>query len=94
MTVQEALTFNADLRLPREALPAKRAQFVKDILRLLELDSIADSVVGPPGSGLSFEELKRTTIGCEIVANPSICFLDEPTTGNVYNCVGTHIQSG
>jgi energy-coupling factor transporter ATP-binding protein EcfA2 len=58
-----------------------RHAFVRDVLELLELDSIRDCVVGPPGAGLSFEELKRLSIGAEVVANPSLLFLDEPTSG-------------
>jgi len=81
MTVAEALQFNAELRLPKEVSASKCRHFVGDVLTLLELDPIANAVVGPPGAGLSFEELKRVTIGCEVVANPSILFLDEPTTG-------------
>ena len=36
----------------------------------------------PPGSsGLSVEQRKRLTIAVELVANPSIVFMDEPTSG-------------
>lgn len=31
--------------------------------------------------GMSFEQKKRVSIGIELAANPSIIFLDEPTTG-------------
>lgn len=35
-----------------------------------------------PGEwGLSIEQRKRLTIGVELVANPSIVFMDEPTSG-------------
>lgn len=41
-----------------------------------------DALVGIQGvSGLSNEQRKRLTIAVELVANPSIIFLDEPTTG-------------
>jgi ABC-type multidrug transport system ATPase subunit len=75
------LAFNAELRLPASVDAVTREQFVADVLRLLELTPIADSVVGPPGGGLSFEELKRVTIGAEVVANPAIVFLDEVRKG-------------
>ena len=32
-------------------------------------------------SGLSVEQRKRLTIAVELVANPSIVFMDEPTSG-------------
>lgn len=41
-----------------------------------------DALVGIPGvSGPSTEQRRRHTIAIELVANPSIIFVDEPTTG-------------
>jgi len=38
--------------------------------------------VGVTGqTGLSVEQRKRLTIAVELVANPSIVFMDEPTSG-------------
>lgn len=49
---------------------------------LVELDSLANALVGRPGrSGLSVEQRKRLTIAVELVANPSVVFMDEPTSG-------------
>ncbi len=49
---------------------------------LVELRSLAGAVVGRPGvDGLSVEQRKRLTIAVELVANPSIVFMDEPTSG-------------
>ncbi|GKA45005.1 AAA+ ATPase domain-containing protein [Tanacetum coccineum] len=48
----------------------------------MELYSIKDALVGIHGvSGLSTEQRKRLTIAVEVVSNPSIIFMDEPTTG-------------
>ena len=56
--------------------------FVRDVLETVELDGIQDSLVGKPGvSGLSNEQRRRLTIAVELVSNPSIVFMDEPTTG-------------
>ena len=52
------------------------------MLGLVELESQAGAVVGRPGqSGLSVEQRKRLTIAVELVGNPSIVFMDEPTSG-------------
>ncbi|KAJ0013545.1 hypothetical protein Pint_21144 [Pistacia integerrima] len=57
-------------------------EFVNEVLETIELDGIKDSLVGIPRvSGLSVEQRKRLTIAMELVANPSIIFMDEPTTG-------------
>ncbi|GKZ52077.1 hypothetical protein AbraIFM66951_010772, partial [Aspergillus brasiliensis] len=57
--------------------------FVDEIISLLELEPIADALVGEPGDGgLNVEERKRVTIGVELAAKPSaLLFLDEPTSG-------------
>ena len=52
------------------------------MLQLVELEPIRGNIVGKPGeSGLSVEQRKRLTIAVELVANPSIVFMDEPTSG-------------
>ena len=52
------------------------------VMELVELVLLANSIVGKPGvSGLSVEQRKRLTIAVELVANPSIVFMDEPTSG-------------
>lgn len=57
-------------------------EFVQEVLEIIELDGIKDALVGIPGvDGLSTEQRKRLTIAVELVANPSIIFMDEPTTG-------------
>ena len=51
-------------------------------MELVELHPLRDALVGLPGiHGLSTEQMKRLTVAVELVANPSILFMDEPTTG-------------
>lgn len=53
-----------------------------DVFQMLELDVIADRLIGSDeDGGLSLEQRKRTTLGVELAANPSLVFLDEPTSG-------------
>jgi len=49
---------------------------------LVELSDLRCAMVGTPAvTGLSAEQRKRLTIAVELVASPSIIFMDEPTTG-------------
>ncbi|KAL8147902.1 hypothetical protein AgCh_005286 [Apium graveolens] len=82
ITVQESLAFSAWLRLAPDIHQSIKAEFVAEVLQLVELNDIQDSIVGIPGvSGISYEQRKRLTIAVELVSNPSILFMDEPTSG-------------
>ncbi|XP_023512684.1 pleiotropic drug resistance protein 1-like [Cucurbita pepo subsp. pepo] len=82
VTVYESLVYSAWLRLPPNVDTATRKMFVEEVMNLIELNPIRDSIVGLPGvNGLSTEQRKRLTIAVELVANPSIIFMDEPTSG-------------
>ncbi|WOG89279.1 hypothetical protein DCAR_0208516 [Daucus carota subsp. sativus] len=82
VTVYESLIYSAWLRLPSEVDTDKRKMFVNEVLELVELDILKQALVGLPGvDGLSTEQRKRLTIAVELVSNPSIIFMDEPTTG-------------
>ncbi|KAH0768252.1 hypothetical protein KY285_004123 [Solanum tuberosum] len=82
ITVEESVIFSAWLRLHPQIDSKTKYEFVKEVLETIELDGIKDTMVGMPGvSGLSTEQRKRLTIAVELVANPSIIFMDEPTTG-------------
>ncbi|KAJ0501557.1 Pleiotropic drug resistance protein 3 [Helianthus annuus] len=82
ITVQESVIFSAWLRLHPDLDSKTKNKFIEEILETVELYALKDSLVGIPGvSGLSTEQRKRLTIAVEVVANPSIIFMDEPTTG-------------
>ncbi|KAL4636638.1 hypothetical protein ACB092_03G023300 [Castanea dentata] len=82
ITVEESVIFSAWLRLPPQIDSKTKAEFVNEVLETIELDGIKDALVGVPGiNGLSNEQRKRLTIAVELVSNPSIIFMDEPTTG-------------
>jgi ABC-type multidrug transport system ATPase subunit len=50
-------------------------------MELVELKPLRNALVGLPGvNGLSTEQRKRLTIVVELVANPSIIFMDKPTS--------------
>lgn len=51
-------------------------------MELIELTPLRDALVGSLNvNGLSIEQRKRLTIAVELVANPSITFMDEPISG-------------
>ncbi|KAE8152756.1 P-loop containing nucleoside triphosphate hydrolase protein [Aspergillus avenaceus] len=82
-TVREALQFSARLRQPEGVPDSERMAYVEHVIRLLDLEQLAEALVGETGDGqLSVEERKRVTIGVELAARPSaLLFLDEPTSG-------------
>lgn len=58
--------------------------YVDEVVDIVNLLPISTSLVGIPGqSGLSTEQRKRLAIAVELVANPSVVFADEPTSGRV-----------
>ncbi|KAL7195797.1 hypothetical protein ACSBR1_035934 [Camellia fascicularis] len=82
VTVYESLLYSAWLRLSSDVNKNTCKMFVEEVMDLVELDAIRNSLVGLPGiNGLSTEQRKRLTIAVELVANPSIIFMDEPTSG-------------
>ncbi|XP_047339752.1 pleiotropic drug resistance protein 1-like [Impatiens glandulifera] len=82
VTVYESLVFSAWLRLPSNVNSQTREDFIEEVMELLEITELRDALVGTPDvNGLSMEQRKRLTIAVELVANPSIIFMDEPTTG-------------
>ncbi|XP_020576479.1 ABC transporter G family member 45-like isoform X2 [Phalaenopsis equestris] len=82
LTVHESLQFSAWLRLPPHVEQQARNVFVEEVMSLVELQQLKKAIVGLPGAhGLSAEQRKRLTIAVELVASPSIIFMDEPTTG-------------
>ena len=55
-----------------------------EVIGIVELQPVQNKLVGMPKiSGLSVEQRKRLTIAVELVANPSVVFMDEPTSGKL-----------
>lgn len=81
-TVRESLRFSAMLRQPKSVSKQEKFDYVEEVIKLLNMESFANAVVGVPGEGLNVEQRKLLTIGVELAAKPKLLlFLDEPTSG-------------
>ncbi|KAG4162990.1 hypothetical protein ERO13_D01G099900v2 [Gossypium hirsutum] len=82
LTVRETLSLAAELQLPEISSIEERDEYVNNLLFKLGLVSCADSIIGDAKvRGISGGEKKRLSLGCELIASPSVIFADEPTTG-------------
>ena len=80
-TPREAFNFVCTLRLPRVPLLERNA-LCENMLQSLGLLKCADTYIGNAiVKGVSSGERKRTAVGIELLPNPDMIFLDEPTTG-------------
>jgi len=82
LTIEETLTFNAKMRLPAISTRERCHDIVNDVIAVLDLVYIVNSVIGTPEcDGISAGERRRVSIGIELVGDPCLLFLDEPTSG-------------
>nr|QVT92335.1 ABC transporter [Salvia miltiorrhiza] len=82
LTVEETLVFAAFLRLPTRMSPRQKHERVEQIVKELGLERCRHTRIGGGFiKGISGGERKRTSIGHEILVDPSLLLLDEPTSG-------------
>jgi len=83
LTTRETLLYAASLQLPSSITPHRRGQLVEEAILELGLKECADTRVsnGVKKGGCSGGERRRVSIVIQMLRNPSILFLDEPTTG-------------
>ncbi|KAF2834804.1 ABC transporter-like protein [Patellaria atrata CBS 101060] len=82
LTVRETLKYAADLRFPSSVSKEERHRVVEEVIIELGLKEAANTRIGnSTHKGCSGGEKRRTSIGVQMLANPSVLFLDEPTTG-------------
>ena len=77
LTVQQALMYAAELRLPPDTTKADREQVVAQVLEELEMTKH----IGTRVDKLSGGQRKRASVALELLTGPSLLILDEPTSG-------------
>ncbi|XP_012265456.2 ATP-binding cassette sub-family G member 1 [Athalia rosae] len=77
ITVHEAMCFASDLKLGNQKTRQAKLSAINEILETLRLSAAKDTLT----ERLSGGERKRLSIALELVNNPPVIFLDEPTTG-------------
>ncbi|KAE8687220.1 ABC transporter G family member 31 [Hibiscus syriacus] len=84
VTVEESLWFYSSLQLPKEISKAQRLEFVEEVMRLVELNTLRNSIVGLPGtSDLSTEQRKpaivmRTVRNTVDTGRTVVCTIHQP----------------
>jgi ABC-type multidrug transport system ATPase subunit len=82
LTVREQIEFSARCRLPASMPAEKKQRRVEQVITELGLAKAVDTKIGNAVQrGVSGGERKRVNIGIELVTNPPLLLLDEPTTG-------------
>jgi ATP-binding cassette, subfamily G (WHITE), eye pigment precursor transporter len=80
LTPLETFMFTAKLKLPLSGLEIEER--VRKMIQDLHLTKCQHTRIGSViKRGVSGGERKRTSIGVELISDPKIIFLDEPTTG-------------
>lgn len=77
LSVQQTLTYTSKLRLPPDSNSAEITENVNSILEVVGLGHRRNV----PIHQLSGGQLKRAGLGCELLSDPSLLFLDEVTSG-------------
>jgi ABC transport system ATP-binding/permease protein len=75
LTIEQALGYTAELRLPPGTSADHRREVVRSVLDQMELSALRTVQVG----NLTVEQRKRASLAAELLTGPSLLVLDEPT---------------
>lgn len=77
LSVQKALSYTAQLRLPPDTSKQEIQKRIDDVLEMVEMTEQKNVQI----SRLSGGQRKRVSIASEMISEPRLLFLDEPTSG-------------
>jgi ABC-type multidrug transport system ATPase subunit len=77
LTIEQALGYAAELRLPPGTSADRRREVVRSVLSEMKLTSLRTTQVG----NLTTEQRKLASMSVELLTEPSLLVLDEPTAG-------------
>ncbi|HBX70323.1 MAG TPA: hypothetical protein DEH25_13330 [Chloroflexi bacterium] len=77
LTPERALDYAARLRLPADTAKKERSARISEILETLDLTAQRQV----PLAKLSLAQVKRVSLGCELLTQPRLIFLEDPTKG-------------
>jgi ABC-type multidrug transport system ATPase subunit len=77
LTIEQALNYAAELRLPPGTSADHRREVVRTVLNQMELGALRTIQVG----NLTVEQRKRASLAVELLTDPALLILDEPTAG-------------
>ena len=77
LTVEQALHYSAQLRLPSSTSADHRREAVRSVLDKLELTALRTTKAG----ALTAEQRKRASLAAELLTDPALMVFDDPTAG-------------
>lgn len=84
LTVKETLYYAAHLRIQGKTY-AEREAIAESTMKLLRLEHVQNTIIGDElNRGLSGGEKRRVSIAVDIIHEPRVIFLDEPTSGTLH----------
>jgi ABC-type multidrug transport system ATPase subunit len=77
LSVYRALYYTALLRLPTDTDARELSARVEEVLQQMELQPHRNTLIGDLSGG----QIKRVSLGAELIASPCLLFIDEATSG-------------
>ena len=76
LTLHDMLYYAAKLRMPDNTTYEERNGRIKEVLEIVQLSHVENSYIRQLSGG----QRKRASIAVELIADPNLFFLDEPTS--------------